>query len=204
MVKKEKIKEKIDINEQSKDISKVWAENYTGFLKMWSDSHLKLYKPIIESMGELSEKASNISQESVPEKYKEFYNLWIKTHQDNYSRLVDEQSMKPSKETFDNFTQNVNIYLNMYRSWITALEKMSEKSKELSEITNPEAYKEFCDLWVKMYEKAFDTFFEDMPMVGPMKGTMEPVKVAAKTYADAYVKISRMLTKSTFGAASRA
>jgi hypothetical protein len=362
MIKKEKIKEKIDINEQSKDIYKVWAENYTAFLKMWSDSHLKLYKPIIESMGELLEKASNISQESVPEKYrefyeewiktyqnsfgkfcpipamdsgkeafeslmtdaeesnrlykswiseldrnskntqevmlgepsvakykecydmwissyekmfddflslpimkrirenmwnytgipdihsetyrqmtklwkdsysrlympwvesaltlsekateiargnvspevyKEFYNLWTMTYQDNYSRLVDEQSMKPSKETFDNFTQNVNIYLNMYRSWITALEKMSEKSKELSEITtNPEANKEFCDLWVKMYDKAFDTFFEDMPMVGPMKDTMEPVKVAAKTYADAYVKMSRMLTKSTFDDAS--
>ncbi len=364
MVKKDKIKEKIDTNEQYKYTHKVGAENYTGFLNMWSDSQLKLYKPIIESMGELSEKASNISQEAVPEKYrefyeewirtyqnsfgkfypiptmdsgkdaleslmtdaeesnslykswiseldrnskttqevmlsepsaakykecydmwissyekmfddflslsvmksvrenignytgmpdiysgtyrqmaklwkdsyarlympwvesalplsekateiakgnaspeayKEFYNLWTKTYQDNYSRLVDEQSMKPSKETFDNFTQGVNIYLDMYRSWISALEKMSEKSKELSDIsTNPEAYKEFCDLWVKMYEKAFDTFFEDMPMVGPMKDTMEPVKVAAKTYVDAHVKMSRMLTKSTFGAASRA
>jgi len=363
MVKKDKIKENINSNKQSKYIYNVWSENYTGFLKMWSDSHLKLYKPIIESMGELSEKASNISQESVPEKYREFYEEWVKTYQNsfgkfypipamdsgketleslladaresnnlykswiheldrnakttqelmlcetsaekykecydmwissyeknfddflslpgmkrieenignytgmpdlhsetyrqmtklwkdsysrlympwvesaltlsekaseiakgnvspeayrefydlwtktyqvNYSKLVDEQSMKPSKETFENFTQSVNIYLNMYKSWITALEKMSEKSKELSEITNPEAYKEFCDLWVKMYEKAFDTFFEDMPMVGPMKETMEPVKVAAKTYADAYVKMSRMLTKSTFDAASRA
>ncbi len=363
MVKKEKDKSKLNIEEQSKDISNVWAENYTGFLKMYNDSQMKLYKPWIESMVELSEKARDMSQEAVPEKYKEFfdewiktyqksfgksypmptldsgkevldsllsdaeesnrlykswiteldrnskktqealmgepsavkykecydiwvtsyekmfdsflslpvmkrmrenienytgmpdiysdtyrnmtklwkdsfsrlnmpwvesaltlsekaaeisrgkadieaykefYTLWVKTYQDNYSKFVDEQSMKPSKETFDNFTQGVNIYLNMYRSWISALEKMSEKSRELSNVsTNPEAYKEFCDLWVKMYDKAFDTFFEDMPMIGPMKGTMEPVKIAAKTYADAYVKMSKMWTKSTFDAESR-
>lgn len=364
MVKKDKLKETIDVDEQSKDIYKVWAENYTGFLKMWSDSQLKLYKPMVESMAELSEKASHISQESVPEKYKEFYDewiktyqksfgklyplpnmeagkdvldslltdaeesnrlfksfiaeldrtskktqeamlgepntakykecydlwvssyekmfddfislplmkrirgnmvdytgmpdiysdtyrqmtklwkdsyarlyapfvdsvlslsekasdiargkatpesykdfytLWTKTYQENYNRIVDERSMKPSKEMFDNFTQSIDIYLNMYRSWISALEKMSEKSKEISEMSSdPEAYREFYDLWVKMYDKAFDTFFEDMPMVGPMKDTMEPVKVAARTYADAYVKISRMMAKSAYSAASRA
>ncbi len=364
MVKKERTKDKIDIDEQSNNMYKVWAENYTGFLKMWGDSQLKLYKPIMESMGELSEKANSISQQAIPEKYqefyeewiktyqksfgkiypiptadsgkealesllvdaeesnrlykswiaeldrnskktqeamlgepsaakykechdmwissyekmfddflslpvmkrvrenigkytgmpdlysetyrqmmklwkdsyariytpwvesalvlsekaaeiargkadpeayREFYNLWIKTYQENYGRMVDEQSVKPSKETFDNFTQNVGIYLNMYKSWIAALEKMSEKSKELSDISaDPEAYKEFCDLWIKMYEKAFDTFFEDMPMVGPMKDTMEPVKVAAKTYANAYAQMSRMLAKSAFGAPSRA
>ncbi|MBU4075529.1 MAG: hypothetical protein KKI06_02260 [Euryarchaeota archaeon] len=155
MVKKEKDKTKLNVVEQSKDISNVWAENYTGFLKMYSDSRMKLCKPWIESMVELSDKASDISQGAVPEKYKEFYSMWVKTYQDNYSKIVDEQSMKPSKETFENFTQGVNIYLNMYRSWISALEKMSEKSKELSNVSaDPEAYKEFCDLWSKMWTKS--------------------------------------------------
>jgi len=184
----------------------IYSETYGQMAKLWKDSYARLYMPWVESALPLSEKATEIARGNAgPEAYKEFFNLWTKTYQDNYGRLVDEQSMKPSKETFDNFTQGVNIYLNMYRSWITVLEKMSEKSKELSEISaDPEAYKEFCDLWVKMYEKAFDTFFEDMPMVGPMKDTMEPVKVAAKTYVDAHVKMSGMLTKSTFGAGSRA
>ena len=53
----------------------------------------------------------------------------------------------------------------MYKSWLAALEKMAEKTNELSKQTNnPEAAKEFYDLWVKMYEKAFDGFFEDMPL----------------------------------------
>jgi hypothetical protein len=38
------------------DVYNVWTENYTGFLKMWGDSHLKLYKPWVESMGEMYEK----------------------------------------------------------------------------------------------------------------------------------------------------
>jgi len=191
-------------------------ENYTGMpdiysdtcrqmTNVWKDSYTRLYGPLVDSALALSEKASEISKgKADPDAYKEFFSMWTKEYQENVKRITDEQSMKPSKETFENFTQNVNIYLNMYRSWIGALEKMSEKSKELSKAsTDPEAYKEFCDLWTKMYEKAFDNFFEDMPMIGPMKGTMEPVKAAARTYADAYVKMSRMWTKSAFDAGSR-
>ncbi len=58
------------------DVYSIWTKNYTGFLKMWGDSHLKLYKPWVESMGEISEKAALISQDTMPEKYKEFYNEW--------------------------------------------------------------------------------------------------------------------------------
>lgn len=84
------------------------------------------------------------------------------------------------------------------------LKKMSEKAKEMSKQTSdPEAYKEFYNLWVKMYEKAFDSFFEDIPTVGgPMKDFMEPVKVMAKMYADTFTKMSKMWVKSDFGSVS--
>ncbi|HMB44835.1 MAG TPA: hypothetical protein VKL21_03335, partial [Candidatus Methanoperedens sp.] len=93
---------------------------------------------------------------------------------------------------------------SMYKSWIDALQKMSEKAKELStQTSDPEAYKEFYNLWVKMYEKAFDSFFEDIPTVGgPMKEVMEPIKVMAKMYADTFARISKMWVKSDFGSAS--
>ena len=86
----------------------------------------------------------------------------------------------------------------MYKSWINALEKMSEKAKELStQTSDPEAYKEFSNLWLKMYEKAFDSFFDDMPTVGgPMKEVMEPVKMMAKMYTDTFIKMSKMWVKS--------
>lgn len=174
--------------------------------KLWKDSYTKMYKPWIGSMLKLYEKAAEISKgKASTADYKDFYNLWMETYQENFGRLLDGSSAKTSKEAFEDFMQNVGVYLNMYKSWITAFEKMSEKSKELSDLTaSPESYKEFCDLWIKMYEKAFDSFFDDMPMIGPMKETMEPVKIAAKTYSDAFIKMSRAWTRYNFSSASRA
>ena len=183
----------------------IFSGTHTQMAKLWKDSYSRIYKPWIESMFRLSEKAAEISKgKASAGDYKEFYNLWMDTYQENFSRLLDGSSAKSSKEAFENFLQNASIYLNMYKSWISALEKVSEKSKELSSLTaSPEAYKEFCDLWIKMYEKAFDSFFDDMPMIGPMKETMEPVKIAARAYTDAYIKMSRAWAKSSFNAASR-
>jgi hypothetical protein len=39
---------------QKTGIYNAYTENYIG--KLWGDSHLKLYKPWVESMGEISEK----------------------------------------------------------------------------------------------------------------------------------------------------
>ena len=90
-------------------------------------------------------------------------------------------------------TQKVDINDDNLGSFHNWLEKMAEKTNELSKQTNnPEAAKEFYDLWVKMYEKAFDGFFEDMPLAGPMKEMMEPVKIMAKIYADTFASMSKM------------
>ncbi len=107
------------------------------------------------------------------------------TYQENFGRVLNNSPITSSMDKFEDFLQNAETYINMYKSWVAAIEKMSEKSKELSHTTSPESYKEFCDLWIKMYEKAFDSFFDDMPMIGPMKETMEPIKIAAKAYTDA-------------------
>ena len=180
---------------------------YSGSLlqmsKLWKKSYAQLCGPLNESMLKLSEKMAEISQgDGGPEAYKEFYTLWMDTYQEIYGKHIE--SIEPSKEMFEYFVQSTNIYVSMYKSWIDALEKMSEKAKELSaQTSDPEAYKEFYNLWVKMYEKAFDSFFEDMPTVGgPMKEVMEPIKVMAKMYADAFTKMSKMWVKSDLGSAS--
>lgn len=41
---------------QKTGVYNVYTENYIGFLKLWGNSHLKLYKPWVESMGEISER----------------------------------------------------------------------------------------------------------------------------------------------------
>ena len=184
-------------------IPDIYSKSFLQMSKLWKKSYAQLCGPLNESILKLSEKMAEISRgDAGPETYKEFYTLWMDTYQETSGKHV--QSMEPSREMFEHVVQSTNIYVSMYKSWIDALEKMSEKAKELStQTSHPEAYKEFYNLWVKMYEKAFDSFFEDIPTVGgPMKEVMEPVKVMAKMYADTFASISKMWVKSDFGSAS--
>jgi hypothetical protein len=182
----------------------IYRETYKHILKIWKDSYIRQYKPYIESMFKLSAKIAEISKGGANlTEYKEFHNLWMNMYHDSFGKLIDENSIGTSKEVFEHFLHSTTVYLNMYKSWITALEKMSEKGIELSNSTGPEAYREFCDLWIKTYQKAFESFFEDMPMIGPMKETMEPVKVAARTYSNMLVEMSNIWKDSTFNPAGR-
>jgi len=179
------------------EIPDIYLGSFLQMSKLFKRSYAQLCKPLNESMMTLSEKMAEISRgDANPEAYKEFYNLWVDTYKETYGKFA--RSVETNGEMFENFSQSTNIYLGMYKSWIDALEKMSEKAKELStQTSDPEAYKEFSNLWLKMYEKAFDSFFDDMPTVGgPMKEVMEPVKMMAKMYADTFIKMSKMLVKS--------
>ena len=184
-------------------IPDIYSESFLQMSKLWKKSYEQLFKPLNESMMKLSGKMTQISRgDANPETYKEFYTLWMDTYNEIYGKYV--KSMEPSGEMLENFVVSTNIYLGMYKSWISALEEMSEKVKEMSkQASDPEAYKEFSNLWVKMYEKAFDSFFEDMPTVGgPMKDAMEPVKIMAKMYADTLINMSKMWVRSDSGSAS--
>jgi hypothetical protein len=180
-------------------IPDIYSGSFLQMSKLWKKSYAQLCGPLSESMAKLSGKMAEISRgDAGPETYKEFYTLWAEIYRKHI------QSVEPSKEMFEHFVQSTNVYVSMYKAWIAALEKMSEKAKELSaQTSDPYAYKEFYNLWVKMYEKAFDNFFEDMPTVGgPMKDIMEPVKVMAKMYSDTFTKMSKMLVKSGVNSAS--
>ncbi len=185
-------------------IPDAFSETHKQISKLWKDLHARMYRPWIEYIAKLSEKAAEISKgKASPEDYREFYNMWMDTYRDYFGRVFDSSSARTSKEAYEDFLQNASTYVNMYKSWVAAIEKMSEKSRELSLTASPESYREFCDLWIKMYEKAFDSFFDDMPMIGPMKETMEPVKIAARAYTDANIKMARAWAESNFKPASR-
>jgi len=176
----------------------IYSNTFEQILKIWDDSYAKLYSPWIKSIMKLSAKSSEISRRNAsPEAYKEFYTLWQNTYQETYGKLFDIQSMRPSKEAFENFVRNASIDLSLSKSWIAKLEKLSQKVKELSkQNTDPETYKEFFNLWAKIYEKAFENFFENIPAVSPFKKIFEPVKDAAKIYADTFTGISSNWMKS--------
>ncbi len=180
-----------------------YLEGFLQMSKLWTKSYTQICKPMNESMLKLSEKMEEISRgDAGPESYKEFYMLWMESYNEIYGKYI--ASMEPSRETFENFAQSTSIYLSIYKSWITVLEKMSEKAQELSKHNpDPEAYKEFYNLWINTYEKAFESFFEDIPAVSePMKEIMEPVKIMAKMYSDTFTKMIKMGVKSGVRSAS--
>ncbi len=195
-----------EIFENYTGVLDIYSETFVQISKLWKDSYAKHYGPWIESISKLYEKSEEISRGYAgPEAYKEFYTLWLNTYQETYGKFFDIKSMRPSKEIFESFVQSNNIYLKIYKSWIATLEKLSQKAKEISNQTaNPEVNKEFYNLWAKTYEKAFDSFFENTPTVAPLNGILEPVKNAAKVYADTFTKISNIWMKSYSSSASPA
>jgi hypothetical protein len=127
----------------------------------------------------------------------------MNTYQETYGRLFDAKSMKPSKEVLEQFERSANVNQNLYKSWIAALGKLSQKAEELSKQgADPEANKELYNLWAKMYGKAFDNFFENTPTLSPFKEIMEPVKNAAKVYTETFTGMSKMFMKSGVRSAS--
>lgn len=181
----------------------IYSEAFLQLSKLYKRSYRELCKPITESMRTLSDKMIDISRGNAsPEDYKEFFTLWMDTYKDISDKYT--MPMEPPGENLTNFVDMTQVYLGLYKSWIEALEKISEKAREMfKQTSDPEAYNYFYNAWVKLYENAFDTFFEDMPTVeGPMKEAMEPVKTMAKLYADTYIRMSKMWIRTDSRCAS--
>src|SRR3970040_2262041 len=129
MVKK--TEERKDTTEGKKDIFKTWADSYTEVSKMWEDSYLKLYKPWIESTEEMFEKATLHSKEAAPQKYKEFYDEWMKTYQNTFGKFYPIPALKSNKETLEKFLSSAEESNKLYRLWIAELEENKKKNQKI-------------------------------------------------------------------------
>jgi hypothetical protein len=105
---------------------------------------------------------------------------------------------KKSEERKDIRTEDINTENKaLFKTSENSYMKLSEKSSEISRGNSSlEAYKEFYNLWAKIYETAFENFFESTPTVSPFKGIFEPVKNAAKIYAEIFTGLSSNWMKS--------
>ena len=187
-----KNEERKDINEEQKNISQTWAKSYTAVSKMWEDSYTKLYKPWLESTGVLFEKAIQISKEAAPEKYKEFYNEWMKTYQSTYGKFYPIPTPESNKETLEKLLNSAEESNTLYRSWIAELEENSRKTKEILQgETDPVKYKESYDMWIKSYGKIFDELLT-LPLRQNIKEIFENYTGVPDIYSETFVQISKL------------
>ena len=190
-----------DVFEAYMGMPNIYLTNLAEATRMWRASYRDLYTPWVESTRTLSEKFSELSKGNVsPEKYKEFYDQWMNTYRETFAKMFAADMTKPSKEMVENMLRGMNNSTEMYNSWLMALEKMSEKMKDLlANANDAESYREFYGLWFDTYEKAFEDFFELMPVVEPMKILLDPLKKAARVQADTYANATKMWMDATFG-----
>jgi len=200
-----------DMFENYTGMPDIYSDTFARISKLWNDSYMKLYGTWADALVDLSKKSEEISKGNVdPDAYREFYSLWTNVYQQTYGKFLNIEAMQNPKEgeaqlkaAFENFAQSTTTCSDLVKSWITALNKLSEKSMELSEqANNQDAHKELCNLWVRIYQKAFDSIFENMPVATPFKDTLAPVKDATKMYVDALTKMSDAWTQSV-GKANR-
>lgn len=196
-----------DMFENYTGMPDIYSDTFVKISKLWNDSYIKLYGTWADALVDLSKKSEDISKGNVgPDAYKEFYSLWINIYQQTYGKFLNIQSIQNPKEgeeqlktAFENFSQGTATCANLCKSWISALNKLSEKSMELSlskQTSSQDAQKEVCALWIRVYQKAFDSLFENMPVATPFKDTLAPVKDAAKMYVDTLTKMSDAWTQS--------
>jgi polyhydroxyalkanoate synthesis regulator phasin len=190
---------------ESNKLQRDFFESYAGMPDLYSESIAKMAKQIKEvytrlyvhsdeSINKFSDGMEKLSKgEMNPETYKEFYDMWLNIYKENFSKLFDPQTMKSSQELLDNLKESTEINTNMFKSWTEALEKISAKMEDKSKLINdPEAFKEFFNLWVKMFEKTSEDILEGVPTASPLKEMIEPVKSACQIYTNTSVKMSQM------------
>lgn len=166
-----------EIFEKNTGMPDVYSDTFIKISRLWNDSYTKLYGTWTDAILELSNKSEEISNENAtPESYKEFYDLWINVYQRTYGKILNVQfAQGPTegkdkiKTTFEIFAQSIQTYTDLYKSWALALEKLSLKSMEFKRQSNTEVYKETFDLWVKLHQKAFDSFFDNIPVASPFE-----------------------------------
>jgi len=190
-----------DVFEAYMGMPNIYLTNLAEAARMWRASYRDMYTPWVESSLKLSEKFSELSKGNVsPEKYREFYDQWMNTYKDTFAKMFTAEMTKPSKEMVENMLRGINNSTEMYNSWLTALEKTSEKMKHLlTNAPDAESYRELYGMWFDTYEKAFKDFFELMPVVEPMKILLDPLKKAAQVQADTYTNATKMWMDATFG-----
>ncbi|MDP3105620.1 MAG: hypothetical protein Q8M95_13550 [Candidatus Methanoperedens sp.] len=163
---------------------------------MWEDSYLKLYKPWIESTGEMLEKTAFLSKEATPQKYREFYDEWIKTYQNTFGKFYPIPTLKSNKEMLEKFLSSAEGYNQLFRSWISELEENSLKTKEILQgEPDPAKYKECYDMWMKSYEKIFDELIE-MPAKENTKEIFGNYMGIPDIYSGSFLQMSKLWKKS--------
>ncbi len=102
----------------------------------------------------------------------EFFDLWLKTYEATYGRLIEMPAMGPMREKSEKLMKNFTVSVNLYTTWMEslanfqsvfteAMRRMREKmATGMEEEISQEAYKDFYKLWIETYSETFKEFLK--------------------------------------------
>ncbi len=100
----------------------------------------------------------------------EFFDMWLKTYEATYGRIIEMPAMGPMREKYEKAMKSHNASVNLYKTWMEsmvnyqgifmeAMRRVREKMPvELEGELGPEAYKDFYKLWIDTYSDTFKEF----------------------------------------------
>ncbi|HEY9247070.1 MAG TPA: hypothetical protein VIO11_09515, partial [Candidatus Methanoperedens sp.] len=163
-------------------------ETFEKLLSRAEESN-KIYSSWIAELNENSRATREVLQcEADPAKYKEVYDMWIKSYGKMLNELLTLPIRQNMKEILENITGTPDIYsesfeqiskiwkdsyAKLYVPYADSLLKLSMKSAEISRgNASPEAYKEFHTLWMNKYLEIYGRLFDAQSM-RPSKEVLE-------------------------------
>ncbi|MBU4077825.1 MAG: hypothetical protein KKI06_14180 [Euryarchaeota archaeon] len=106
--------ERKEVNEEKKENFKTYMDSYTAVSKLWEDSYLMLYKPWLESSGELFEKAVELSKGEALEKYKEFYEEWVKIYKNSPGNFYSIQAPETYRQYYNLWAKTYEMSFDIF------------------------------------------------------------------------------------------
>ena len=101
----------------------------------------------------------------------EFFDMWLKTYEATYGRLIEMPAMGPMREKSEKLMKNFTVSVNLYTTWMEslvnfqsvfteAMRRMREKMAGMEEEISQETYKDFYKLWIETYSETFKEFLK--------------------------------------------
>ncbi len=102
----------------------------------------------------------------------EFVDLWLKTYEATYGRLIEMPAMGPMRERSEKVMKSIDTSVNLYSEWIEssiniqgvfmeAMRRTHEKMNvQIKEEMTQETYKDFYNTCVETYSETFKEFLK--------------------------------------------
>jgi hypothetical protein len=146
------------------------------------------------------------------ESTQEFFDLWLKTYEATFGRLVEMPAMGPAREKSEKMMKGFSTFVELYTTWMDsnvnfqsvfmeAMRRMREKTAtEMEGEISPEKYKDFYKIWIETYSETFKEFLKSghfaSDMGKLMSHFMEFQKFNREMVEENYLKPMNLPTKT--------